>query len=475
MTVAGPRAARGSEPVIGTSIMRGPRRSTLRAVRWPIRTTPGQLQLTLGLVATAAGVLGAVGTGIVIAAELTIGSVQTQTIPSITEAESIHGLLSDADRSEANAFLAGGAEAPGPRQRYECDLMAVTRELSSAAAHNAGDARAVAQVESINSQVTTYAETVEQARAANRQNFPVGAAYLRQASGLVHQPGTGILAGTETLAALDARHLEQQDLVLTLTGAMLGLYAVVGVVLLLLLMRTQLFLRRRFRRRRSRPLLAATALLLIVSAVLGVAAVRTARGLSAAEGQAYPRLVGLYVARAISNDADTNESLSLIAHGNGDGFDRAFSAETKRLADRPLTEAMIQDAARGHVVFRGLLADEVRDAMTDAERAAAVRALHAFQRVTLADAAIRLQVAQNQYDRAVALALGSGPDQLGGAFSDLDAALGACISIVQAQFDGAMRDAQPWPVLPFGIPAAVLAIVLLTVRGLQPRIDEYRV
>src|SRR3989442_7630635 len=96
--------------------------STLRAIRRHVRTTPGHLQLTIGLVAVTAGLLGLIGTGIAVVAEATIGSIQTQTIPSITEAESIRGTLSDADRSEANAFLAGGAEAPGPRQRYLGDL-----------------------------------------------------------------------------------------------------------------------------------------------------------------------------------------------------------------------------------------------------------------------------------------------------------------------------------------------------------------
>jgi hypothetical protein len=451
------------------------RSGTLDAVRRRVRTTPGYLQVTIGLVAAAAGVLGIIGTGVVIVAQATIASVQSESIPSITEAESIRGLLSDADRSEANAFLAGGAEAPGPRLRYERDLDALTQELARAAAHSAGDDAALAEVESINSQVATYAELVEQARAANRQNFPVGAAYLRQASDLVHQPESGILAGTEELAALDDRHLEQQNVTLALTGAALGLGGVVGLVLLALLVRVQAFLRRRFRRRRSRPLLAATALLLVVSGLLGLAAARTARGLSAAEGSAYPRLVGLYLARAIGDDADTNESLSLIAHGNGEAFDRAFTAETKRLVDRPLTDRMVQDAAGGRVAFGGLLADEASGATTDAERGAAARALRAFQAVMVADAAIRKQVSENQYARATAIALGTGVAQLGAAFSELDAALDACIRLVQARFDAAMGEARPWPVLPFVVPAAVVTIVLLTMGGLRPRIDEYRV
>src|SRR5690348_13555006 len=129
---------------------------TFTLARLRPRTTPGSLELTLVLVAAMAALLGAVGTGLVVNAELTISSIQAQTIPSITQAYSIEGRLSDADRSAANGYLSGGAEAAGPHQQYQSDLAAVTRELTSAAAHSAGDSSAVAQIESLNSQVTAY-------------------------------------------------------------------------------------------------------------------------------------------------------------------------------------------------------------------------------------------------------------------------------------------------------------------------------
>jgi hypothetical protein len=387
------------------------------------------LELTLTFVAVVAALLGVLGTGVVVNAEQTISSIRAETIPSIIQAYSIEGTLADADRSAANGYLAGGAEAPGPHQRYERDMATVARELASAGANNAGNGSAVGQVGSINNQVSTYAQMVEQARAANRQNLPVGAAYLSMASDLMHQPGTGILPAAEALAAIDNQQLVRQDLALELTAVALGVSVLVGLALLGLLVRTQMFLRYRFRRRRSQPLLSAIALLLIVSGVVGAAAART-----------------------LGNDADTNESLFVIAHGNGDHG--AFDADAKRVA--------------------ALLAEEVRTATTNAEHEAAVRAQRAFRAVMAADAIVQAQASQNQYDSAAALALGSGPGQLGAAFADLDSALAACIAIVQTQFDGTMDEAQPWPLLHFVIPAAVIAIVLLTMRSLQPRIDEYR-
>src|SRR5215469_7601446 len=95
---------------------------TLTWSRWRPRTTPGSLELRLVLVAATAVTLGVVGTGLVVNAELTIRSIQAQTIPSVSQTYSIEGTLSDADRSAANGYLAGGGEAPGPHERYQDDL-----------------------------------------------------------------------------------------------------------------------------------------------------------------------------------------------------------------------------------------------------------------------------------------------------------------------------------------------------------------
>ena len=68
----------------------------------------------------------------------------------------------------------------------------------------------------------------------------------------------------------------------------------------------------------------------------------------------------------------------------------------------------------------------------------------------------------------------SAPGQLGAAFTDLDAALGAAIDIDQREFDDAISRATPKAVLNLAIPLCSLGIALLVLSGLQPRIAEYR-
>jgi hypothetical protein len=287
------------------------------------------------------------------------------------------------------------------------------------------------------------------------------------------QDKSGILARVDALATVNADSADRQYASLWYVGALLAVFFVFGAILFGLLVSTQGFLRRRFRRRRNNRLLAATLLLVVLGGVVGAQAFYSYRSLQRAQEEAFPRLHQLWQARALAADANGNESLSLIARGNGKAFDDAFKAETARLVDRPLTDDMVTAAAQGHVQFKGLLADEINQASFNGERDAAVRALRAYQQFLQADAAVR-QRAAGDHEAAVALALGSQRGQLGAAFADLDAALGDAIDSVQREFNAAIDAATPSPVLNVAIPLCALAIALLALSGLQPRIAEYR-
>ena len=142
------------------------------------------------------------------------------------------------------------------------------------------------------------------------------------------------------------------------------------------------------------------------------------------------------------------------------------------LVDRPLNDQLVEDASRGNVRFKGLLADEINQAAFPGERDAALKALRAYQRFLDVDAAVRARAA-GDHEGAVALALGTGPGALGAAFGDLDAALAEAIGVDQRQFDEAIQRAEPSLALNLGVPLGALAIALLALWGLQPRIAEY--
>src|SRR2546429_7179339 len=119
----------------------------------------------------------------------------------------------------------------------------------------------------------------------------------------MHLPGTGILAQVDALRDVYAAGLGRANRTLAITEAMLVAYGVAGVALLALLVYTQRLVRVRFRRRRSPQLVVATVLLLVVSAASAGCAVRASASVHSAEDTSYARLLNLWNARALLDDA----------------------------------------------------------------------------------------------------------------------------------------------------------------------------
>jgi len=401
-----------------------------------------------------------------------VAGMRHATVPAIVGAQRIHATLADADRAEANAFLSGATEATAPHRQYTQDIADAMRQLEVAAEQASGDEAVGHQIQSISVQITAYTTLVDIARTDNEQGFPVGAAYLRQASALMHRPGDGILARVDQLGDLDAQHLNEENASLFISVGLLLLYAGAAFAVLSLLIHTQGFLKERFHRKRSGPLWLAGDLLLIVCASMAVEVGVTTQTLAMAEGQDYGRLLNLWHIRSLVYDANGSESLSLIARGNGDAFDRAFQSDVSRLADRPMTDVLVDQAMAGNVQFGGLLADEL-NASSGSERSAALDVLRAYRRFMGVDATMRARSQQGDHDSAAHLALGSQAGQLGSAFANLDAALGRCIDNVSGQFDFNIALAEYTLFGAIGLQLCALAIVWAAYRGLKPRIDEY--
>jgi hypothetical protein len=423
-----------------------------RALRDRAATTPGRLRLLSVAVTAGAAVLWLVGSGGLVGSARALDSMGRGTVPAIVLAQQIHTALAAADRSAANAFLSGGIEIVEPRTEYEIDIATATADLEQAAEQNRDGPEAGVQLQAIGAMLTQYTGLVEQARANNRQGFPIGVAYLRDASRLMHRPGEGILARVDAVGALNARDLTGEDGALTFSLVVAAAFLVLAVGVLGLLGYTQLFVRRRFNRQLNDGLLAASAGVLLLGAWMGAQAAHTTVAAGTAR-QAYARVHDLWLARSLANDADGNVSLSLAAVGGGTEFDRAFTAETGQLG--------------------GLLTAELHDAGFPGERDAAARTLSTYRAFMSADAAVRDAVGQGDQADAVSVALGTRPGQLAVVFGELDEALGDTIAVVQAHFGDAI-DAAGSPLgLDVGLPCLAAAIALLTLWGLQPRIAEY--
>ena len=138
------------------------------------------------------------------------GSTPTSTTPArnaeqLVRIQTIRTNLVKADANATNAFLVGGLEPPAVRDAYADGIATTARTLAEASAARSDDATAL---ERVNRVLTEYTGLIEAARANNRQGFPVGAAYLRQASRVLRDDALPTLA---TLVQVEQRRVRGLD------------------------------------------------------------------------------------------------------------------------------------------------------------------------------------------------------------------------------------------------------------------------
>jgi hypothetical protein len=406
----------------------------------------------------------------VVTARAEVDSFGYRTAAAVATALRLHAYLADADRLAANDFLLGAQAGTEKRQEYELDIATAVRELERAAQLNEPDGLGNEQLRMIGAMIIQYTGLVETARASSRSPA-VGAVYLHQASVLMHRPGDGILARVATLAspspddqAMDETRWQ------VLTGTISAFFAT-ALGLLGLLIYSQVFLIRRFRRRSSPPILVAVLLLLGLSGWMAPHAWATYRNLSVAEGVTYAELHRLSLMQALAADANANESQFLIAQGDRGLVQNDFQATTEQLASPAPDDDTADAALKGDVRFNGLLADELNDANSPADRAAARRILRGYQEFLLMDSSFRAKALAGKYADATALAVGAA--QSGTAYTDLSVALEQRVDVEQAQFDAAVAEARPGPLVDIGIGLTAVGIVMLVLAGFRPRLAEY--
>ena len=152
--------------------------------------------------------------------------------------------MSDANATATTTFLTGGLEPAQRRAHYLQDLRLATGSLTTLTREVTGSGRARAAVRTIGDQLPVYSGLVESARANNLQGFPVGAAYLRQASSLL--TGT-ILPAANQLYAIEAQRLGDDYRSGTSNGPLLAV-AIAIALSLVTLIAAQIFVARVSRR-----------------------------------------------------------------------------------------------------------------------------------------------------------------------------------------------------------------------------------
>lgn len=417
--------------------------------------TPGRLRLASVLLVIGAAVFAAVGSGAVSARRQAARSAASETEPLLVAAEGLYGSLSDADAAAATTFLTGGLEQPARRARYTADLRAASGQLATLA--QAGSSvQARAAVRTLATDLPAYSGLVETARANNRQGFPVGAAYLRQASTLM---GAQMLPAAARLYEAEARRLSGDYDSGGSAGALVGI-VVVACALLALLTAIELYLYRLTSRMFNVPMVLATVVVLALGVWMIVGALDEQHSLERAQQTGSDSVQVLSAARILALRAQGDEGLALVARG-GDEADLAdFEAAAGRLGSAATPGSLLGEAA---AIARG-----------SGTLAAVDRLSGALARYQVAHRRIVTAERGGRFNEAVSLAVGPHAQEL--SLSDtVNSELVADITAAQRRFESAASEAgSALGGLWLAIPLLSALSAVLALWGVAQRLGEYR-
>ncbi|MFC7623601.1 hypothetical protein [Microlunatus sp. GCM10028923] len=276
-----------------------------------------QLMVALVVGALLFGVLGAVGLGLQAYA---LGKAEENTAQLIRVQE-IQTHLLTADATATNAFLVGGLEPPAQRETYDAAISNVNRLIVDASDAQPADAEVL---QALNTQVNLYTVAIEEARANNRQGFPVGAQYLREASAQLR---------TDALPILDnlvAANTERADREMSATHPLM--FQIAAVLILIGYVLAMIWLARRFKRTINIGVLVGGITLLLSLIIGGIVVSATGSAVNGLRDGAFTDVTAAAEARIEAGDAKSNESLTLIARGSGSAFEKAWQESSAEVA-----------------------------------------------------------------------------------------------------------------------------------------------
>ncbi len=428
----------------------------------------------------------------------TFSSIGGRDAPEVDAATGLYFSANDMDAQVANILLVGNdASLAADRAQdvaiYASDRATADQDLQQATVTEAGDPAAEGELRSVLDRLGQYealaADAILTDQAAGVAASAAGRApaaslaYYHQATDLMR---TGILPQVNALTNVSASELDtgyQSGRSASATGIVI--VAVTGVLLLAVLVLTQLYLFRRFRRLVNPALAAATLIAIVVVAVTAAGLGGESDHLKVATQDAFHSIIALTQARAVSYDANADESRYLVDPVRAGQYQQSFLAKSQELAgvgnvgifqyDAALAaDIRAYDANNSDVKFGGYLGAEFRNITFTGERAAAVRTLLAYQVYERDDRVLRA-LAKKNLTAAVAFDIGTARGQSDWAFNQYDAALSSVIAINSDAFTSAVQagegGAADSDIAIYVAGAALLAGLVLF--GVRPRLAEY--
>ncbi len=357
-----------------------------------------------------------------------------------------------ADAIASSSYLVGGQEDPAQRTAY-LDEIAAAGDGLVAVSGAATDAD-LEQLSEASRLLGGYVGLVEQARANNRQGFPVGATYQRQANGIVSNNDPDAPDIVSSLRAVEASQRGQiNDSLATAHRAGTWLH-LSGWLLMLALVLGSWWMSRTFRRVVNLPIAVAIVLLLLLLVIGGTKQAGAVSDTDGAVGTQLASADDAAQARAAAFEARSQEALTLINRGNGAAneanWQRGDDIVTQQLGKGLGTEPDLSDDAADAY-------DDYRDAHTE----------------------IRVLDDDGNWDAAVAVSLGREPTSdginAGLAFDQFDRAVGQIVTDEASNASLRLSDAAgPLGSLRNIVFVAGLVIAALAAFGCGQRLKEYR-
>ncbi len=493
-TATRPEAARPPEWTVPPHPHTG-RPSSRSGPRWRwIHGTPGRIRLF-----AAGTALAAVALAVLLVVEVNrerdgVDTIGHRAGPEVIAGADLYVALNDMDAQLANVLLVGDAHDLGitrsqaldifERRRQEADRdvrRAAAASTDPATGNTLGDV-----LDDLGRYEALAAQTVlldqQNAHPPGRPAAATLARYRQATDLLKNQLLPAVHRLTDQHAgALENTYEAQRDRIRLTRLAVL----VTGSALLVLLLALQVYLGRRFHRLVN-PALAAATLLALFGVVLGVGLLTDeAEHLRVAKKDAFDSILALTQARAVSYDANADESRYLVDLDRATRYQQAFVDKSQQLVtltgadlasyDRALAGAVTAYHDHGDVGWNGFFGTEFRNITFPGERGAAVTTLMRYQTYQLDDRRIRALVDAGHLGDAIAFCTSYAPGASNDAFDQYDEALAALIAINTNAFNQAVDDAghelDGWtPTLLAGC----ATLIALTVAGVWRRLAEYR-
>jgi hypothetical protein len=417
-------------------------------------TTPEKLRLLLaGLVALCL-IWGGVAAWVVSQRASGATDVVSTSEPLSLDGQQIYRSLSDADATAAAAFLTGGLEPIAARSRYLADIAGAASHLESATAA-AGHSPIARDLAILSRGIPVYTGLVETARANNRLGYPLGAAYLREASRLMR--GTLLPAARKVSVQANAELTAASG---RATGLPLAVVLLVAAVITgYVLFRVQRWLLRHTHRVFNAGLVV-TSVAGVVSLLWLAIGLTVARAdLLRARDHGSAPVAALAQGDIAALQARADESLSFFDPGGYYGFQADFLTIQRRLGPGPGT----------------LLANAVAAARGSPGAGAAASAAATATAWYAAHRTVRSLDNNGKHLQAVHLVITPGAGHSSTLFSKLDDFLTAAIAADQVVFrSNAAAGRNAFTGLEVGVIVLALIMAAGCARGLSRRLAEYQ-